>query len=90
MPLPSCRSFFFSPVDQGEKFDDSWAHGLDMDSPSEFHYGRLDVLPQSAVDTEVTHWDGVGGENDDWRQFHADWLQSEAEMPFSPTIPDSP
>jgi len=86
MPLPSSRSFVFSPIDQKEKFDDSWIHDLDLESPSEFHYGRLDVLPQSAVDAEVSHWDIANGEDDDWRQFHMEWVRGDAEMPFSPTI----
>lgn len=64
--------------------DDSWTRGLDMDSPSEFHYGRLDVLPQSATGTDVSHWDV--GEGDGWEQFHAEWLRDDAVKPCSPII----
>lgn len=87
MPLPSCRSFAFSPIDQRETIDDLWIRGLDLESPSESHYGRLDVLPQSAIDTEVSHWD-TDREDYDWRQFHTGLVRGDTEIPFSPTIAD--
>jgi hypothetical protein len=71
-------------MDQRETVDDLWIRGLDLESPSEFHYGRLDVLPQSAIDEEVSHWDTADGEDYDWRQFHTEWVRGDAEMPFSP------
>lgn len=65
---------------------------LDLQSPAEFSQTRLDVLPQSAVDADLSHLDFYGVEDahhGDWRQFHADWISDQQEVPFSP-VPYSP
>ena len=83
MSLPSRHSPVFTPVDKIDA--DCWLGGLDFESPSEFKQTMWDVLPQSAVDGEAYHYDGA---TDDWRQFHADWIRDDKQIPFSP--PTSP
>jgi hypothetical protein len=81
MSLSSRRSSALTPV---EKIDaDCWLRGLDFESPAEFKQSRWDVLPQSAVDGEAYHYDVA---EDDWRQFHADWIRDDEQIPFSPPI----
>ena len=75
-------SSVFSPVDQM----------LDLQPPVDFGQTRLDTLPQSAIDAEFSHLEFYGaeeGHQGDWRQFHADWISDQEEVPFSP-MPYSP
>jgi len=61
-----------TPVDEISK--DSWLYNLDMESPSQFHQSGLDIF---SVDTDVHDHGEV---NDDWRQFHADWLRDDEQI----------
>ena len=81
--LPSRRSSVFTPVEKVD--DDYWLRGLDLESPSESNQSRWDVVPHSAVDGDVYRCDGA---DDDWRQFHVDWIRNDEQLPSSP--PNSP
>lgn len=70
----------YTPVDRrmAEKdLDEEWNRSLELDSPWEFSRGRPDVLPHSAVDA---HSDVPA--DDDWRQFHVDWIRGDEEIPI--------
>jgi len=73
MNFPSRRS---SVITRDDKIpDDSWLYSLDLESPSESNQSRLDVF--SVVETEVYDHNDV---DDDWRQFHADWIQDDEQV----------
>lgn len=63
--------------------DDSWLYGLDLKSPSESIHGRLDAVLHSVEADRYHH-----GANDDWRQFHADWIRDDHQILSS--LPPSP
>jgi len=77
--LPSSCSSMLARADKIG--DDYWLNGLDLESPSECNQTRYDILPLSAVDADTCHLDGDDG---DWRQFHADWMLDDDQVPSSP------
>jgi hypothetical protein len=63
--------------------DDSWLYGLDSKSPSESINGRLDAVLHSVAEADSYHH----GTNDDWRQFHADWIRDQQILSSLPPSP---
>lgn len=62
----------------------SWLRDLDVKELSESNYCRWDALSQSAADAHIYHPEDI---DDDWRQFHADWIQDAGTLSSPPGSP---